>query len=82
MEKKEKKYVQVDKQVFNAMNRNGLKAVELNAKLNMAREALQKCQYYIVNTPVYPQGDEQKQKEIHDLLNYIEDVLGKAKGQW
>lgn len=49
-----------------------LKVIDENQQL---KELLKECHHYIVNTPVYPQGDDVKQAEIHRLLDKIERVL-------
>lgn len=49
-----------------------LNVAQENQKL---KELLEECQHYIVNTPVYPQGDKEKQKEIHILLDKIDEVF-------
>ena len=48
---------------------------ELNKKTHNLKELLKECHYYIVNTPVYPQGDNNKQREIHKLLDKIEEAI-------
>lgn len=48
---------------------------ELKNKIKNIKECLKECHHYIVNTPVYPQGDDVKQAEIHKLLDKIEAVL-------
>jgi hypothetical protein len=53
---------------------------EFNA-LNVAQEnqrlksLLKDSREYAVNTPVYPQGDDNKQAEIHRLVDKINEVL-------
>lgn len=51
---------------------NALNVAEENQKL---KELLKECREYIVNTPVYPQGDDNKQAEIHILVDKINEVL-------
>ena len=48
---------------------------EDNARFEKLEELLKECREYVVNTPVYPQGDEEKQKEIHRLVDKINEVL-------
>lgn len=48
---------------------------ELKTKIKNIKECLKECHHYIVNTPVYSQGDDVKQAEIHKLLDKIEAVL-------
>ena len=40
------------------------------------KELLKYCHYYIINTPVYPQGDDAKQVEIHKLSDQIINAIG------
>lgn len=49
-----------------------LKLQEENQKL---KELLKECREYVVNTPVYPQGDDNKQAEIHRLVDKINEAL-------
>lgn len=51
---------------------NALDVAKENKKI---KELLKECHHYIVNTPVYSQGDDVKQAEIHKLLDKIEAVL-------
>ena len=44
-------------------------------RLNLCKDLLKECQHYIVNTPVYPQGDDVKQAEIHKLVDKITEAL-------
>ena len=44
-------------------------------RIEKLEELLKECREYVVNTPVYPQGDEEKQKEIHRLVDKINEVL-------
>jgi hypothetical protein len=48
---------------------------EDNERIEKLEELLKECQHYIVNTPVYPQGDDNKQFEIHRLVDKINEVL-------
>lgn len=50
-------------------------ALEVAKENQQLKELLKECHHYIVNTPVYPQGDDVKQAEIHRLLDKIERVL-------
>ena len=47
-----------------------------NLEKNNLKDLLRECQEYIVNTPVYPQGDEWKQKQIHRLIEKITSATG------
>lgn len=51
---------------------NTLNVAEENKRL---KELLKECREYVVNTPVYPQGDDNKQAEIHRLVDKINEVL-------
>lgn len=44
-------------------------------RLNICKELLKECREYVVNTPVYPQGDDNKQVEIHRLVDKINEAL-------
>ena len=44
-------------------------------RLNICKELLKECREYVVNTPVYPQGDDNKQAEIHILVDKINEAL-------
>lgn len=44
-------------------------------RLNVCKELLKECREYVVNTPVYPQGDDNKQAEIHILVDKIKEAL-------
>lgn len=48
---------------------------EDNAHIEKLEELLKECREYVVNTPVYPQGDNNKQAEIHRLVDKINEVL-------
>lgn len=50
--------------------------IHLSEENQQLKELLRECQEYIVNTPVYPQGDEWKQKQIHRLLDKITSATG------
>ena len=39
------------------------------------KQLLKECREYVVNTPVYPQGDDNKQAEIHILVDKINEAL-------
>jgi hypothetical protein len=51
---------------------NALNVAEENQRL---KSLLKDCREYVVNTPVYPQGDDNKQAEIHRLVDKINEVL-------
>ena len=42
------------------------------------KELLKYCHHYIINTPVYPQGDNVKQVEIHELSDQILSIIGES----
>lgn len=44
-------------------------------RLNICKELLIECREYVVNTPVYPQGDDNKQAEIHRIVDKINKAL-------
>lgn len=52
---------------------NALDVAKENQQL---KELLKYCHYYIINTPVYPQGDDAKQVEIHKLSDQITNAIG------
>ena len=55
---------------------NALDVAKENQQL---KELLKYCHYYIINTPVYPQGDDAKQVEIHKLSDQIINAIGEKK---
>lgn len=51
-------------------------ALEVAKENQLLKELLKYCHYYIINTPVYPQGDDAKQVEIHKLSDQIINAIG------
>lgn len=51
-------------------------ALEVAKENQQLKELLKYCHYYIINTPVYPQGDDAKQVEIHKLSDQIINAIG------
>jgi hypothetical protein len=52
-----------------------VQAVDLKNEIKQLKSLLKECREYVVNTPVYPQGDDNKQAEIHILVDKINEVL-------
>jgi hypothetical protein len=69
------KTIVVEKEVYEDVLRNSVKVADLDAENYKLKELLKECREYIVNTPVYPQGDDNKQAEIHILVDKINEVL-------
>lgn len=55
------------------------KCERLEQENQQLKELLKYCHYYIINTPVYPQGDDAKQVEIHKLSDQITNAIGEKK---
>lgn len=66
--------ITVDKPAYESILRNSCNLIEENNRL---RAALKKCRHHIVSTPILAQGDEQESKRRLELLNTVEDAIGK-----